>query len=96
MKNKHLSITILFASMLITIFMAYIIPSRPINDWQKIFGFPFGWFTVFYDTIGRTIVSSTLVNPLPFIGNVVVYYAVISLIKNICSKYKERNICPKH
>jgi len=48
----------LWLSAIINIFAVYILPVRHISDWEKSFGYPFGWFNVFHDTIGDTIAVS--------------------------------------
>ena len=68
--------------------MAYVIPCRHISEWQKIFGFPFGWFTVYNDTISDVILKSTLVNPIMFFANVIIWCLMLFLTAKAYGKIK--------
>lgn len=92
MKSKGLDLNYLFSGMLMTFFLAYVIPCRHINDWQKIFGFPLGWFTVYHDTIGDRIIDSTLVDVIPFITDSMICYLIILLAVRFFKKFIKKDI----
>lgn len=79
MKRK-INIYYLYVSTLLALLSAYIIPCRYISDWRKVFGFPFGWFTVFHDTIGDVIFNSTAVDLLPLFMDIAIYYFIARFI----------------
>ena len=83
MKKRRISIDILCISMLVTVFMAYVIPCHHINDWQKSYGFPFTWFTIYHDTIGDSIMNSTSVSIFPLLANIVIFYAIVFHTKKL-------------
>lgn len=87
--RKSINLNILYPSILITILLAYVIPCRFVEDWKKVFGFPFGWFTVFHDKIGNVILKSTAVNIIPLLLDTVIIYLFLLLV---CSLYRKKKI----
>lgn len=88
--KKSVNLNILYPSILLTIMIAYVTPCRYIEDWRKIFGFPFGWFTVYYDRIGDIILTSTAVNLWPFIANILIIYLLIFGVNRLYLKKKSK------
>ena len=72
---------ILSLAFLITLLSMYLFPCHQINVWQKSFGYPFGWFTVYHDKIGNTIVSSTSVSLALFIDIIIWYFVILFLYR---------------
>lgn len=86
--RKSTNLNILYSSILLTILIAYVTPCRYIEDWRKMFGLPFGWFTVYYDRVGDVILTSTGVNLFPFLADVFILYLVISGVHKLYWKKK--------
>lgn len=86
--RKSTNLNILYSSILLTILIAYVTPCRYIEDWRKMFGLPFGWFTVYYDRVGDVILTSTGVNLFPFLTDVFILYLVISGVHKLYWKKK--------
>ena len=83
--NTHYHILSLAA--VITLFLTYILPSCKINEFSKSFGFPCGWFIVYNNTIGDSIVNSTAVNVGLFV-NIAIWYYIISNIYKVYRKFR--------
>jgi hypothetical protein len=74
---KAINLRFIVGASVITLLLAYCLPSRQISDIERIFGYPFGWFSVFNDTIGDVILSSTLTNVIPLLLNIIICYITI-------------------
>jgi hypothetical protein len=89
--KKKISIGYLNLSVAITLLSAYIIPCHLIDDFRKSFGFPFGWFTVYGDTIGNTILTSTSLHLHLLIANITIWYLVILFAHKAYRKLKYKS-----
>gem|GEM_PF-1924827 len=87
---KNINNSVLGWAVFLTFALAYVVPCCQLEDWRKAFGFPFGWFTVYHDTIGRQIVTSTSINILPLAADIIILYAVISFIAK-CTQRQKRS-----
>ena len=88
--KKILNIYYLFLSSVITFLLTYILPCQQIDELRKTFGFPFGWFTIFDDTIGNVILSSTAVNLPHFLANIAIWYFMILLVHKTFRRIRAR------
>jgi len=87
--KKSIKREFLYISIIITILSTYMLPCQRISEFQKAFGYPFGWFTVFNDTIGDIIIKSTQVNVLMLFFNIIAWYFLIFFISAIYIKFKQ-------
>lgn len=65
--KKFINRGFIYISIIITIISIYILPCHKISEFHKSFGYPFGCFTVFNDSIGDIIITSTQTNLLLFL-----------------------------
>lgn len=90
--SRKLNLNIFYLSTLFTLLSAYILPCRHIDNLNKSFGFPLGWFTVHDNTIGDVIINSTAVNPIRFFTDIVLFYFIILCVYKLHKKNKKDNV----
>lgn len=66
-----------------TIILTYILPYKSRDGFATNFGWPFEFFTVYDKPINKTIIMSTLTNPLALLLDILVVYCVLYIIKKL-------------
>ena len=88
--KKSINRRVIYIAMIITLLSTYMLPAQRVSEFSKSFGYPFGWFTVFNDSIGDIILTSTQVDPLSLLGNIMVWYYLIFLLSRLIKIFKQK------
>lgn len=88
--KKKINLNIVYWSTFVTLFLTYVVPCKHIDDLNKSFGFPFGWFRVHNNTIGDIIINSTAVNLATFVADIIVNYIIIWGVYKLYNNFRQK------